>query len=375
MHRYDKKRLSLWSMVALVVAFCVFWQPYEAGADWQERWETVVREGKQEGTVVIFGPPGDPIRQALTENFQRAFPGIRVEYLGGRGGQLASKIRAERGAGIYSVDVILGGTTTSNILMRPMGAADPVKPILILPEVLDTSKWRDNRLEYSDATGRDNLVFITNVNTPLAYNLQQVKPEEIDEVHELLDPKWKGKIVVANPLPPGPANATFRLIWKALGPQKAEDFYRKIRRQAGAVERDARRMLEWISRGKYSIILGANSTTAQVLLKRGLKFGVLPEFKDIGGMVTASYGSLMLANKAPHPKAATVFINWLLTKEGQTAWSKAMFDASRRIDVPRDHLPSFRVPTGKGKYWWSYFEKDVQRSREEEKILKELFGR
>ena len=66
MHRHNKKRLNTWSIVALVVATCVSWQPFEARADWKERWETAVREGKQEGKVVVFGPPGDPIRQTLT---------------------------------------------------------------------------------------------------------------------------------------------------------------------------------------------------------------------------------------------------------------------------------------------------------------------
>jgi len=269
MQKQNKKWLSLLSMGTLVIATWVAWQPSGAGADWKERWQTAVTEGKKEGKVVVFGPPGDPIRQALTEGFQQAFPGIRVEYLGGRGGATGVEDKGGTSSRHSQCGCYPRWTTTSNILMRPMGAVDPVKPALILPEVLDTSKWRDNRLEFSDAAGRDNLVFITNVNTPLAYNLQQVKPGEIDEMHELLDPKWKGKIVIANPLPPGPANATFRLIWKSLGPQKAEDFYRRIRRQAAAVDRDARRMLEWISRGRYSIILGANSTIAQVLLKRG----------------------------------------------------------------------------------------------------------
>jgi ABC-type Fe3+ transport system substrate-binding protein len=94
----------------------------------------------------------------------------------------------------------------------------------------------------------------------------------------------------------------------------------------------------------------------------------------------------MLINKASHPNAATIFLNWVLGKEGQTAWSKAMTHVSRRLDVPTDHLSPYAIPaagakvfTGSpkpgDKYWLSHSEQNVTRTPEETKILKELFGR
>ena len=50
----------------------------------------------------------------------------------------------------------------------------------------------------------------------------------------------------------------------------------------------------------------------------------MAEFKDYGSYTTASSGAAMLINRAPHPNAATIFLNWVLSKEGQWAWSKAM---------------------------------------------------
>ena len=91
-------------------------------------------------------------------------------------------------------------------------------------------------------------------------------------------------------------------------------------------------------------------------------------------------------NRAPHPNAGKVFINWLLGKAGQTAWSKAMEQVSRRADVPSDHVPSYMAPKPSARYWvsdykagdryWvSYAENTSKRTKEEEKILEELFGR
>ncbi len=211
--------------------------------------------------------------------------------------------------------------------------------------------------------------------TRLVYNLEQVKPHEVDELNDLLDPKWKGKIVINDPLPSGNGDVTFRWLWRVLGPEKAAEYYRKIRSQAGAVDRDQRRQIEWIAQGKYAILLAPSDGVLQQMLTRGIKVGVIGEFKDHGGYLSASFGSLNLINRAPHPNAATVFTNWLLGKDGQTAWSHAMNHVSRRIDVPADHVPSYARPRPGVKYWSSDSEENVERSAEETKILKELFGR
>ncbi len=351
----------------------------------KDTWEHVLGEAKKEGRVVVWGPPGELIREAITQGFKKAFPNIAIEYSGARGGEQATRIKAERDGGVYSVDVMLSGTTTAMNQMKPMKALDPIAPVLMLPEVTDLKNWRGNKLEFSDETTRFNLVFATMLKTPLVYNPKLAKPEEIDELAKLLDPRWKGKFVLNDPLPSGSGNVTFRWIWRIMGPEKAQDYYRKIRANAALADRDQRRQIEWVAYGKYAFLLAPSDGTLGQLLGRGLKLGVLPEFKD-GTYVTASFGSAMLLNKAPHPSAAAVFLNWVLTKEGQTAWSKAMDHVSRRMDVPTDHLPPYIVPppnarffSGEPKpgdrYWLSYTEENVHRSAEETKILKELFGR
>ena len=66
-------------------------------------------------------------------------------------------------------------------------------------------------------------------------------------------------------------------------------------------------------------------------------------FKEGGGLVQ-QFGTLALVNRAPHPNAAKVFINWLLSRKGQIALQKNMLDAenptdSLRIDIPKDDVP------------------------------------
>ena len=66
-------------------------------------------------------------------------------------------------------------------------------------------------------------------------------------------------------------------------------------------------------------------------------------FKEGGGLVQ-QFGTLALVNRAPHPNAARVFINWLLSRKGQMALQRNMLNTenpadSLRIDIPKDDLP------------------------------------
>ena len=351
----------------------------------QQKWEQALGAARQEGKVVVWGPPGELIRNAVVAGFQKAYPAITIEFTGGRGGSHAAKVKAERDGGVYSVDVMLSGTTTANIYLEPIKALDPIEPALLLPEVTDLKYWSNHSLEFSDESSRNNLVFVNQLKTPLIYNPNTAKIEEIDSIFELLAPKWKGKYVINDPVPSGAGNVTFRWLWRVLGPEKATDYYRRFRANAGAVDRDQRRQIEWIAQGKYAFAFGPSDGTMQQLLQRGLKFDVLPEFEE-GSLITASFGSVMVINRAPHPNAATVFLNWILTKEGQTIWSRAMNHHSRRLDVPQDHLPPYVIPKpGSGvysgdpkpgdRYWISHSAENVHRTPEETKILQELFGR
>lgn len=341
--------------------------------DWKQRWDRVLSEAKKEAKVVVWGPPGEGIRNAMTSGFGKAFPDIPIEFVGARTSEQVGRLRTERAAGLYTVDIIIGGTTSANVSIKPMGALDAIEPTLILPEITNGKNWRDGKLEFSDAATRLNLTFSLSAQPTLAYNLKQVQLREIDELRKLLEPKWKGKIAVNDPVPAGAGQATARWLLDLLGLEQATDYFKKLRAQAGVVGRDQRQQIEWVARGKYAILFGPDLLTAQQL--SGLKFGILPDLRDIGGSVTAGFGSLMLVNRAPHPNAATVFINWLLGKDGQTAFSRASGYGSRRLDVPTGHLLDYSLPKPGVKYWYGYLDKYVMRPPEELKALKEIFGK
>ena len=341
---------------------------------WEQQWDKTVSAAKKEGKVVVFGPAGDLIRNALVEAFKKSYPSIAFEYVGARAAEQAMRIKAERDGGVFSVDVFIGGNVTM-MELGAIGALEAIETALLLPEVKEPKYWRDGRFEFTNPATRYNLVFSSQPNPPVIYDPNQVKVNEIDELYELLNPKWKGKIVINDPLPAGPAASLFRWLWRMLGPDKATDYFRKIRAQAGAVDRDQRRQIEWIVYGKYAWLLAPNNSMLYQLAQRGLKFGILPEFKDYGTHIGTGSGCIALMNRAPHRDAALLFINWFLNKEAQSVWSRVLNLQTRRVDVPLEHIPSYSIVKPGGHYWVSYYEKDAIRSGREEAVIKELFGR
>jgi iron(III) transport system substrate-binding protein len=341
---------------------------------WQAEWERALAGARQEGKVVVLGPPGDAVRRTITDAWRQAYPDITLEWSGGRGGEQATKLEAERRANLYTTDVMINGTTTALAQVRPLGALAPIRPALLLPEVTDTGNWLGNKLEFSDKEEL-NLVFTTIPNSLIIYNGAQVRHDEIDELQELLDPKWKGKIVVNDPIPSGAGNVTFRWFWEMLGPERATEFFRAMREQAGAVDRDQRRQIEWVARGRYPIVLGPSDGVKGPLREEGMQFEVLGGLKEYGTPTSASFGSLMLLTPAPHPRAAQVFVNWLLSRDGQLAYSLGMEQPGRRLDVPMDHLPADTLLQPDGKYWSSYLEENVGLPPPLAELVRDLYGR
>ena len=339
-------------------------------AAWEQEWDRVLAAAKQEGKVAVVGAAGPEMRKALTEPFQKKY-GISVELLGASGREIAPRIKTERDAGQYLWDVMVHGTTTGLESMVPMKALDPIEPALILPEVKEAKNWRGGALEFADK-GR-----LVSVMTPfqrgtIFVNPNSVKPGDVKSYKDLLDPKWKGKIVMDDPRASGPGQATFTFFYlhKDLGPE----FIRQLARQDIAIAKDYRQEAEWIIQGRYLILLGTADFAVEPLMKEGLPITILdPRQLKEGSDVSPANGSVMLINRAPHPNAARVYVNWLLSKEGQTEFARANGYVSNRLDAPTDHALPWRVPQpGAIK---TYDEAAMEAKDPLVVLLTELFGR
>ena len=334
--------------------------------NWEERWQQSVRDAKKEGNVIILMSTGGAPREAIIEGFQKKF-GIRVEAMALSGSEIAVKLLTERKANIYNVDVYLGCTRTIVGDMKPMGAIDPLEPALLLPEVIDPKVWWRGQLDWVDKE-RKVLAFLAYPKPAIAFNTNLVKLEEMKSWKDLLNPKWKGRIVMGDPTVAGPGmnlpGAVGRIImgW---------EFLEQLAKQEPLILRDRRLEVDMLAKGKMALDIVPDETPIMEYINAGAPIkSVIP---IEGTFITSGMGSLVLINKAPHPNAARVFINWLLTQEGQTYISRAA-GQSGRIDVATDFLNPLAVRQPNEKYVVSYDEDFALKVGDDMKKAREIFG-
>ena len=115
---------------------------------WQQEWERTVEAAKKEGQVNVYMWSTISVLDAGA--FQKEYPGIKVLGVSGRRGQIENRIFTERRAGKYLADIITHGVNPNATLFYPAGMLAPIKSALILPEVLDKSKWWNGKHYYAD---------------------------------------------------------------------------------------------------------------------------------------------------------------------------------------------------------------------------------
>jgi len=330
------KRWLLW-MVPLLVLF----GSSLGEAAWQEEWQKVLKAAKKEGVVAVSGPAGVQSRDSLTKPFEDKY-GIRVNFFGASGRELSPRIMAERRAGQYRWDVFVHGTTTGLTVMIPAGAFEPLKPALILPEVTDAKNWRGDGLEL---LGKGGLLAVM---TPfqrgtIFVNTNLVNPKEFKSYKDLLAPKWKGKMAVDDPTKPGPGQATFTFFY--LHPELGPNFIRALAKQDLIMLRDYTTQADELGHGRFPVLIGTADFVVERRIRQQVPIAVVnPRQLKEGSDVSPANGAAALYKNAPHPNAAKVYINWLLSKDGQSYFPKNMGYVSARRDVSTDHTFPWRVP-------------------------------
>ncbi|HYB40567.1 MAG TPA: extracellular solute-binding protein [Candidatus Methylomirabilis sp.] len=314
-----------------------------AAADVPPEWPPVLAAARKEGKVVVNTFPGDGYKRAL-KAFSQSYPDIKLEHTGLHSQDFAPRILQERQASLYTWDVVTIPTSTALQVLRPAGVWDSVRAAIILPEAREDAGWqggfergfslvKDRALVYAFAAVRGSGVTV---------NADLVKDEPIRGLTDLLNPRWKGKLLLPDVRVMGDSFWAMTSARLNLG----DDIIKKLFvDQEPVLSRDTRQMAEFMVRGRYPIALGINPLLLGQFQKQGLGKNLkLLHFPEMD-TVNSSSSALWLVNKAPHPNAARVFINWLLTKDAQVVWAREVETNSRRVGVEAGN-PQFAVPAG-----------------------------
>ena len=313
-----------------------------AQSDWKKDWERTLQEAKKEGKIVVGIPARAELRKELELVFKPKF-GVDMELLPARGPQNASRIVSEYKAGVKYFDVFMGGTGTYESMAED-GMVDPMPPNWILPEVKEEKYWWAGHVwEDNLKTKRFLYSFIADAGTGgFWHNTTMVKPEEIRSLDDFLNPKWKGKLGFLDPRTPGSGQSIWSFMWDL----KGEGYLRKLVQQDLFVSRDQRQLADALAKGKLAIALGVSFYTLEGFIVANLPIKELPKLKE-GAPSSNGSGVIGIVKGPPHPNAARLFVNWLLSKEGQELYVKVMHQSTRRIDVDTKWLQAEGVQAAK----------------------------
>ena len=327
------------AVVALL--WCVHGQPLFAQAPgWKKTWDDTLAAARKEGKVVVVGSPDPVFRNEIIPKFKARF-GIEIEAIYGSSGPLAERARMERASGIRYLDVFMPGPSTAMYTLEAEKLLDPIKPLLLLPEVTDNAKWKLGQPHFIDAGGQNVLMLFRNVESFLFVNDDYVKPEEMRTADDLLNPKWKGKIETQDPLGSGTASDLAAYFYVEKGPE----FVRKLFVDQEPVKREDRRQLMGaLARGSAPICLTCKIEHARELQKEGYKIREIFELAGSKQRITTAPFVLTLLKDAPHPNAARIFINWMATKEALEIYSRGNGTATLRTDADESFLNPEIIP-------------------------------
>lgn len=336
---------------------------------WEANWAKTLTEAKREGKVTIYTVVTSTTKAALSSDFKKKY-GIELEFVVGRGNEIDAKITTERNAGLFLADFYLGGANTATGSFKTKGYLAGLKPLLVLPEIADPKAWYGGSLVFIDKERQYVACpILTASNNYNSINTNLVKTGEFESYKDMLNPKWKGKIVMNDPTTTGAGSRWFAVVADQI---MGLDFMRELVKNEPVITRDQRLQLEGLAKGKYAIAIGPQTGLQADFIKAGAPIKtVIPKE---GGWLGAGSGVITYFKNAPHPNATKVFANWFLSREGQTSYSISTMAQSGRLDVSTDHMDKADLRVPGAKYFNSEDEEFLIKMAEYQNVARQVLG-
>jgi iron(III) transport system substrate-binding protein len=335
--------MKLLNSLSLIIIFLLACEPNLCAAESPNpriEWERTVEAAKKEGQLTLYHW-GAPLMLDAGA-FQKTYPEIKVTIVSAMGIELMQRILAERRGEKFIPDVYIAGIA-SMVVLHKAKVFDPIKNALILPEVSNESKWWRGKHSYGDAERSHIFTFTKSPDYgSIGFNSKLVDPAEFRSYWDFLQPKWRSKITVQDLRGGGPGSTPLRFMYynPDLGPKFLRQLYSGM---DATLYRDNRIALDWLGSGKFHI--GFFVQKVEEAEAKGLPVVQFRQALKEGVGLSSRVGHMALLNRAPHPNAAKVFINWYLSRDGQELFQKLQLGAhdpadSLRIDIAKQQIPA-----------------------------------
>lgn len=276
-----------------------------------ERQKVLVKGARAEGqlmwyTSLIINQAARPIKAA----FEATYPFIQLEFIRANSSKLLQRLLAESRARSYHADVVVASVAS---VLKKAKLAQPFRsPELAAYEAaypkdfMDPDRmWATVRFSYNG----------------IGYNTKLVAASGAPKTYEdLLDPKWKGKLVWGKSLSTGaPLFISFlRRVW---GEKRAMAYFKKLAKQNIIVGTGSiRSVLDRVIAGEYPVMISAALHHVAISRAKGAPVASASPEPVIG-----RNGYVMMLKTAPHPHAAMLFVDFMLSERGQNILRKARY--------------------------------------------------
>lgn len=272
----------------------------------------IIEAARKEGEVIWYTTITIDQSKVVVDRFQKKYPFLKPIVYRSSGAPLMTKVLTEARAGLFGFDVV-GGRGEMIIAFKEKNLlASYLSPerTTIDPDLFDKDGYWYTYYVVPSALG---------------YNTNLVKKDEIPNTYEaLLQPKWKGKKISID--------STAYLLLQGLsavwGKEKAVAYMKQLAAQDPILTRGSTERVTMAGAGEFPLLIAYAHT-----IERAKVTGVPMDWIPLEPALV-EIDPLMIGSKAPHPNAARLFLDYLLSQEGQS-----MLVEFQRIPVRRDIDP------------------------------------
>lgn len=256
----------------------------------------IVEAAKKEGELAWWSTIAQDQSQKIVDEFMKLYPFIKASYWRSGSVGLHNKILIEGRAGRSSWDVV--SQTTPEFIF------DLQQKKLIAAYL--SAERKAFSADLKDANGYWTGTYA--LPTGLGYNVQQVKKEDAPKSYkDLLDPKWKGGKISID-------DENYELLVgleQAWGKKPALEYLKALAAQSPAVGRGATQRTQMLAAGEFPLAISYTHT-----VEWSKSQGNSVDWVNLEPVVI-KFDGIMLGAKAAHPNAAKLFIDFVLSEQGQ----------------------------------------------------------
>jgi iron(III) transport system substrate-binding protein len=298
----------------------VFAQPVRAAAPPVEAiTPALIEAAKKEGKCSFYTAMDLQFAEKLGKEFEAKYPGIAVRVERSGAERVFTRIGQEYSSNVHAVDVVNTADQSHCLAWIRDGWLAPYLPEEVM-KYYDKAYYEPNGLHVTTRI----LV------SPIAYNTSLVKKEDAPKSFaDLLDPKWKGKMVKAHPAYSGTImNSTFQVA-RDLG----WEYLEKLAKQSVLQVQSATDTPKKIALGERAVMVDG----AGYLVIRDKEAGKPVDVIYPTEGTPLATGPSAVFKAAPNPNAARLFYNWMHSREGQQIlvdWARQYSPHQQAVEKP-----------------------------------------